>query len=158
MATKPPVSSPAPQGPRDRLSDQQRAWLAAMSGAGVRVEVLRVVEASSRGPKGMEPAAGNGSDVVAAAGSGGGRGRKASGGGGRKAAKPRGRAAVAVPAAGCPLPEGWQGALGSGGVRAGREGSGGCERGGEARNAAGAARVVTACEVVELLDSSGEDC
>ncbi|GIM13787.1 hypothetical protein Vretimale_16849, partial [Volvox reticuliferus] len=33
------------KGPRDRLSDQQRAWLAALSAAGVRAEVLRVVEA-----------------------------------------------------------------------------------------------------------------
>ncbi|EFJ44381.1 hypothetical protein VOLCADRAFT_95362 [Volvox carteri f. nagariensis] len=34
------------KGPRDRLSDQQRAWLAALAAAGVRAEVLRVVEAA----------------------------------------------------------------------------------------------------------------
>lgn len=32
------------KGPRDRLSDQQRAWIAALSEAGVAVEVLKVVE------------------------------------------------------------------------------------------------------------------
>ena len=33
------------KGPRDRLSDQQRAWAAALTAAGLRVEVLKVVEA-----------------------------------------------------------------------------------------------------------------
>lgn len=66
---------------------------------------------------------------------------------------------MAVPAAGCPLPEGWQGALGLGGLRAGREESGGSRQAGKARGAAGAVAsgVVAACEVVELLDSSEED-
>jgi fanconi-associated nuclease 1 len=32
------------KGPRDRLSDSQRAWMAAMQAAGLEVEVLRVVE------------------------------------------------------------------------------------------------------------------
>lgn len=35
------------KGPRDRLSEQQRAWLAALAAAGLQVEVLKV-----RGPKG----------------------------------------------------------------------------------------------------------
>ncbi|KXZ52525.1 hypothetical protein GPECTOR_9g569 [Gonium pectorale] len=34
------------KGPRDRLSDQQRAWMAALAAAEVRAEVLRVVEAA----------------------------------------------------------------------------------------------------------------
>jgi Fanconi-associated nuclease 1 len=32
------------KGPRDRLSDQQRAWIAALEDAGLAVEVLKVVE------------------------------------------------------------------------------------------------------------------
>lgn len=32
------------KGPRDRLSDQQRAWIAALEDAGLTVEVLKVVE------------------------------------------------------------------------------------------------------------------
>ena len=32
------------KGPRDRLSEQQRAWAAALSDAGLEVEVLKVVE------------------------------------------------------------------------------------------------------------------
>jgi Fanconi-associated nuclease 1 len=32
------------KGPRDRLSDQQRAWMAALAAAGVEAEVLKVVE------------------------------------------------------------------------------------------------------------------
>jgi Fanconi-associated nuclease 1 len=37
------------KGPRDRLSDQQRAWMAALEDAGLAVEVLKVVE-----PKGKK--------------------------------------------------------------------------------------------------------
>ncbi len=33
------------KGPRDRLSEQQRAWTAALAAAGLEVEVLKVVEA-----------------------------------------------------------------------------------------------------------------
>jgi Fanconi-associated nuclease 1 len=36
------------KGPRDRLSDQQRAWIAALSRAGLEVEVLKVVEPAAR--------------------------------------------------------------------------------------------------------------
>ena len=32
------------KGPRDRLSDQQRAWLAVLEDSGLDVEVLKVVE------------------------------------------------------------------------------------------------------------------
>lgn len=32
------------KGPRDRLSDSQRAWIAALAAADVKVEVLRVEE------------------------------------------------------------------------------------------------------------------
>lgn len=32
------------KGPRDRLSEQQRAWAAALSAGGLEVEVLKVVE------------------------------------------------------------------------------------------------------------------
>jgi Fanconi-associated nuclease 1 len=34
------------KGPTDRLSDQQRAWLAAMAAAGMQVEVCKIVEPS----------------------------------------------------------------------------------------------------------------
>ncbi len=34
------------KGPRDRLSDAQRAWIAALSDVGMRCEVLRVQEPS----------------------------------------------------------------------------------------------------------------
>jgi hypothetical protein len=34
------------KGPTDRLSDQQRAWLAAMAAAGMHVEVCKIVEPS----------------------------------------------------------------------------------------------------------------
>lgn len=37
------------KGPRDRLSDQQRAWMAALAGAGLRAEVLKVVEPPAGG-------------------------------------------------------------------------------------------------------------
>lgn len=32
------------KGPRDQLSDQQRAWIAALSQSGIKVEVLKVKE------------------------------------------------------------------------------------------------------------------
>lgn len=32
------------KGPRDRLSDQQRAWIAAITAAGMTVEVCKVAE------------------------------------------------------------------------------------------------------------------
>ncbi len=32
------------KGPRDRLSEQQRAWILAITAAGMRVEVLKVKE------------------------------------------------------------------------------------------------------------------
>ncbi len=32
------------KGPRDRLSEQQRAWILAIAAAGMRVEVLKVKE------------------------------------------------------------------------------------------------------------------
>ena len=32
------------KGPRDRLSEQQRAWIAALTAGGLQVEVLKVVE------------------------------------------------------------------------------------------------------------------
>lgn len=35
------------KGPRDRLSEQQRAWLAALAHAGLPVEVCKVREAAS---------------------------------------------------------------------------------------------------------------
>ncbi len=35
------------KGPRDRLSEQQRAWLAALAHAGMEVEVCKVRETSS---------------------------------------------------------------------------------------------------------------
>lgn len=37
------------KGPRDRLSDQQRAWIAALEDAGLRAEVLKVVEPAAAG-------------------------------------------------------------------------------------------------------------
>ncbi|PRW59254.1 fanconi-associated nuclease 1-like protein isoform X1 [Chlorella sorokiniana] len=40
------------KGPRDRLSDQQRAWMAALSEAGLQAEVLKVVEPEASGAKG----------------------------------------------------------------------------------------------------------
>lgn len=55
------------KGPRDRLSDQQRAWMAALEAAGMRAEVLKV----------KEPPAGGGGN-----GKSGGRGGR--GGGKRK--------------------------------------------------------------------------
>ncbi|KAI7839720.1 hypothetical protein COHA_006524 [Chlorella ohadii] len=39
------------KGPRDRLSDQQRAWMVALSEAGLRAEVLKVVEPEASGGK-----------------------------------------------------------------------------------------------------------
>lgn len=36
------------KGPRDRLSDQQRAWMAALTRAGLRAEVLKVKEPGKR--------------------------------------------------------------------------------------------------------------
>lgn len=39
------------KGPRDRLSDQQRAWMAALEDAGLVVEVLKVVEPKKRGTR-----------------------------------------------------------------------------------------------------------
>lgn len=35
------------KGPRDRLSEQQRAWLAALAHAGLQVEVCKVRETSA---------------------------------------------------------------------------------------------------------------
>ena len=43
------------KGPRDRLSDQQRAWIAALTAAGLHCEVLKVTELkppSTQGYKG----------------------------------------------------------------------------------------------------------
>ena len=37
------------KGPRDRLSEQQRAWAAALSASGLAVEVLKVVETLPKG-------------------------------------------------------------------------------------------------------------
>ena len=37
------------KGPRDRLSEQQRAWIAALTSAGLHVEVLKVVEPKGPG-------------------------------------------------------------------------------------------------------------
>jgi Fanconi-associated nuclease 1 len=39
------------KGPRDRLSDQQRAWISALEDSGLDVEVLKVVEPNSNGKK-----------------------------------------------------------------------------------------------------------
>ncbi|KAK9794912.1 hypothetical protein WJX73_005165 [Symbiochloris irregularis] len=39
------------KGPRDRLSDQQRAWITALTSAGVRCEVLKVLEPKAAGSK-----------------------------------------------------------------------------------------------------------
>jgi Fanconi-associated nuclease 1 len=36
------------KGPRDRLSEQQRAWLHALAQADVQVEVLKVLEPGTR--------------------------------------------------------------------------------------------------------------
>ena len=37
------------KGPRDRLSDQQRAWMAALSDAGLEAVVLKVKEPGKNG-------------------------------------------------------------------------------------------------------------
>lgn len=42
------------KGPRDTLSMQQRAWLNALTAAGIQAEVLKVVEPGSAGPKGRK--------------------------------------------------------------------------------------------------------
>lgn len=40
------------KGPRDRLSDQQRAWIAAIAAAGMEVEVCKVQEPkNAKGPR-----------------------------------------------------------------------------------------------------------
>lgn len=39
------------KGPRDRLSNQQRAWINALRDAGFHAEVLKVEEPSSHGSK-----------------------------------------------------------------------------------------------------------
>lgn len=39
------------KGPRDRLSDQQRAWISALEDAGLDVEILKVVEPNSNGKR-----------------------------------------------------------------------------------------------------------
>ena len=36
------------KGPRDRLSDQQRAWITAITAAGMEVEVCKVQEPKTR--------------------------------------------------------------------------------------------------------------
>ncbi|GLI71599.1 hypothetical protein VaNZ11_016863 [Volvox africanus] len=87
------------KGPRDRLSDQQRAWLAALSAAGLRAEVLRIMEAPPPphpGPLGQCRPEEDGSRQQAGAApihsySGGGNVR------GRQGARMRCRRAMAVP-------------------------------------------------------------
>jgi Fanconi-associated nuclease 1 len=39
------------KGPRDRLSDQQRAWMNSLADAGLRAEVLKVAEPGQGGGK-----------------------------------------------------------------------------------------------------------
>lgn len=44
------------KGPRDRLSDQQRAWMAALSDAGLEAVVLKVKEPGKNGGGGTSGA------------------------------------------------------------------------------------------------------
>lgn len=48
------AAAAAPQGPNDRLSEQQHAWIAALRAVDVRAEVLRVVEPAAKGAKGKK--------------------------------------------------------------------------------------------------------
>lgn len=45
------------KGPRDTLSMQQRAWLNALTAAGIQTEVLKVVEPGTKPPKGRKKSA-----------------------------------------------------------------------------------------------------
>jgi len=45
------------KGPRDRLSEQQRAWLAALAAAGLQVEVLKVRASRKQEVGGLSEAA-----------------------------------------------------------------------------------------------------
>ncbi|KAG2484067.1 hypothetical protein HYH03_017087 [Edaphochlamys debaryana] len=115
------------KGPRDRLSDQQRAWLAALAAAGLRAEVLRIQEAPPE---------------EAGAGA---KGR--SGGGGRKGGAGRGRRAPAVMAAGGGPVRG-SGGGGPGGAAGGAAGGGGRHggAGGKGGAAQGEAVVISSDE------------